>query len=192
MQNHFRPNHSCYHVVDYDPETGQVRCKETAQGYADESSWARGQAWALYGFTVCYRYTHNPAYLELAQSIYDFIFTNRNLPKDLIPYWDFDALNIPNEPRDVSSATIIASALYEMSSYISNDVKYKETADKILNALSTPEYQAAVGTNNNFILKHSVGSIPHGAEVDVPLNYADYYFLEALARKRDLDKKNKI
>ena len=192
LESHFRPNHSCYHVVDYDPETGEVRCKETAQGYADESSWARGQAWALYGFTVCYRYTHIPAYLELAQGVYDFVFTNRNLPKDLIPYWDFDALNIPNEPRDVSSAAIIASALYELSCYVTNDVKYKETADKILNALSSSEYLAAVGTNNNFILKHSVGSIPHGAEIDVPLNYADYYFLEALARKRDLDNKNKI
>lgn len=188
LHNHFRPNHSSYHVVDYDPENGKVRSKETAQGYADESAWARGQAWAIYGFTVCYRYTHNPAYLELAQSVYDFIFTNRNLPKDLIPYWDFDALNIPKEPRDVSSAVIIASALYELSGYAS-DSKYVETADKILENLSTPEYLAETGTNGHFILKHSVGSMPHDEEVDVPLNYADYYFLEALVRKREIKKK---
>lgn len=189
LKNHFHPNHSCYHVVDYNPETGTVRCKETAQGYSDESAWARGQAWALYGFTLCYRYTHNPAYLEKAQNIYDYIFTNRNLPEDLIPYWDFDALNIPNEPRDVSAAAIIASALYELNSYTPMNNKYNETADKILVALSTPKYLAEVGTNGNFILKHSVGSIPHNVEVDVPLNYADYYFLEALVRKREFRKK---
>lgn len=189
LENHFRSNHSCYHVVDYNPETGQVRCRETAQGYADESAWARGQAWALYGFTLCYRYTHNLAYLEVAQNIYDYIFTNRNLPKDLIPYWDFDALNIPNEPRDASAAAIIASALYELNSYIPTGNKYYETADKIMDVLSTPKYLAKIGTNGNFLLKHSVGNMPHGVEVDVPLNYADYYFLEALVRKRELEKK---
>lgn len=189
LKNHFRSNGSCYHVVDYDPQTGLVRCKETAQGYADESAWARGQAWALYGFTMCYRYTHHSGYLERALKIYDFIFTNRNLPKNLIPYWDFDALSIPNEPRDASSAAIIASALYELDGYVPDDSKYKETADKILAVLSTPEYRAEVGTNHNFLLKHSVGSIPHGVEIDVPLNYADYYFLEALVRKRDLEDK---
>ncbi len=187
LANHFRDNNSCYHVVDYDPKTGDVRKKQTAQGYADESSWARGQAWALYGYTVCYRYTHNPKYLDQAKKGYDFIFTNNTLPKDLIPYWDYDAPNIPNEPRDASSAAVTASALYEMSTYLP-DKKYKETADKIIISLSNPEYRAEVGTNGNFILKHSVGSIPHGAEIDVPLNYADYYFLEALSRKLDLKK----
>lgn len=188
LKNHFRDNNSCYHVVDYDPETGEIRNRQTAQGYADESSWARGQAWAIYGYTMCYRYTHNPVYLARACGIYDFIFTNKNLPRDLIPYWDYDALNIPNEPRDVSAATITASALYELSTYVP-DTKYKETADKIVKSLSTPSYRAEVGTNGNFILMHSVGSIPHGVEIDVPLNYADYYFLEALVRKRDLEKK---
>lgn len=187
LENHFRTDNSCYHVVDYDPETGAVRGKQTAQGYADESSWARGQAWAFYGYTMCYRYTHNPAYLDQALKIYNFIFTNKHLPADLIPYWDFDALNIPNEPRDVSAATVTASALYELHTYLS-DAKYKETADKIIESLSTPAYRAPVGTNGNFILMHSVGSIPHGAEIDAPLNYADYYFLEALIRKRDLEK----
>lgn len=187
LKNHFRANNSCYHVVDYDPETGEVRSQQTAQGYAHESSWARGQAWAFYGYTMCYRYTHNPLYLDQALKIYNFIFTNKNLPADLIPYWDFDALNIPNEPRDVSAATVTASALYELYTYLS-DAKYKETADKIVENLSNSSYRAAVGTNGNFILMHSVGSIPHNAEIDAPLNYADYYFLEALIRKRDLEK----
>ena len=188
MAHHFRQDNSCYHVVDYDPETGAIRKKQTAQGYADESAWARGQAWAIYGYTTCYRYTRNPKYLAQACNIYNFIFTNKNLPEDLIPYWDYNALNIPNEPRDVSAATITVSALYELSTYVS-DMKYKETADKIIEYLSAPSYRAEVGTNGNFILMHSVGSIPHGVEIDVPLNYADYYFLEALIRKRDLEKR---
>lgn len=183
LQYHFRPDNSCYHVVDYNPETGKVRNKQTAQGYADESSWARGQAWALYGYTTCYRYTHRSEYLEQACKIYDFIFTNTHLPADLIPYWDYNAFNIPNEPRDVSAAAITASALYELSTYMLPESKYSETADKILTSLSTPPYRAEVGKNGNFLLMHSVGSIPHDAEIDVPLNYADYYFLEALYRK---------
>lgn len=106
MAHHFRPDNSCYHVVDYDPETGEVRKRQTAQGYADESSWARGQAWALYGYTTCYRYTKDKKYLDQAQKVYNFIFTNKNLPEDLVPYWDYDAPNIPNEPRDASAATV--------------------------------------------------------------------------------------
>lgn len=187
LKNHFRADNSCYHVVDYDPETGEVRNKHTAQGYAHESSWARGQAWAIYGYTVCYRYTKDARYLEQAQKVYDFIFNNKNLPEDLVPYWDYDAPNIPNEPRDASSAAVTACALYEMSTYLP-DAKYKEMADKIVESLSTPAYRAEVGTNGYFILMHSVGSIPHNAEIDVPLNYADYYFLEALIRKQHLEK----
>lgn len=188
MKYAFREDYSCYHVVDYDPETGEVRKKQTAQGYADESAWARGQAWALYGYTLCYRYTGDPRYLEQARKIHQLIFTHPNLPANLIPYWDYNAPNIPDEPRDASAATCTASALYEMHTYLPEG-RYKDTADKILETLSTPAYRAKAGENGNFILMHSVGSIPHGAEIDVPLNYADYYFLEALMRKRDLETK---
>ncbi|MDD2798065.1 MAG: glycoside hydrolase family 88 protein [Bacteroidales bacterium] len=187
MANHFRKDFSCYHVVDYDKIKGGVRGKCTAQGYSDESSWARGQAWALYGFAVCYRETKDPKYLELTEKIYKFIFTNKNMPADLVPYWDFNAPNIPNEPRDASAAAVIASALYELSTF--GKPEYKETADKIIESLSSPSYLAIVGTNGNFILMHSVGSIPHGNEIDVPLNYADYYYLEALTRKKALEGK---
>lgn len=189
MKHQFRPDFSCYHVVDFDPGTGEVRKRQTAQGYADESAWARGQAWALYGYTTCYRYTQDKKYLDQAENVYKFIFNNKNLPEDLIPYWDFDAPNIPNEPRDASAAAAIASALYELSTYVS-DKGYKETADKIMNSLSSENYRAKVGTNGNFILMHSVGSIPHNSEIDVPLNYADYYFLEALKRKKDIEQNN--
>ncbi|TLX76637.1 glucuronyl hydrolase [Labilibacter sediminis] len=189
MQNHFRPDYSSYHVIDYDPETGSVRKKNTAQGYAHESAWARGQAWGLYGYTVCYRETNDPQYLKMAEQIANFILNHPNLPQDLIPYWDFDAPKIPEEPRDVSAAAIIASALYELSLYsnVGNEIKLK--ADQIMESLSSSEYKAEIGKNNYFLLMHSVGNLPGGGEIDVPLNYADYYFLEALNRKRKLEQK---
>jgi len=186
MANHFRKDYSCYHVVDYDKIKGGVRSKCTAQGYSDESAWARGQAWALYGYTVCYRETKDEKYLDFAGKIYNYIFNNKTMPDDLIPYWDFNAPNIPNEPRDASAAAIMASALYELSTYGNPD--YKKTADKIITSLSSDKYRAIIGTNGNFLLMHSVGSIPHGSEIDAPLNYADYYFLEALTRKQALEK----
>ncbi|WP_299233599.1 glycoside hydrolase family 88 protein [uncultured Bacteroides sp.] len=186
MKNHFRPDNSCYHVVDYALKDGAVRSRQTAQGYAHESAWARGQAWAIYGYTTCYRYTHDKKYLDQAEKTLNFFLNDKNLPEDLIPYWDFDAPNIPNEPRDASAAACIASALYEMDGYCQGK-NYKELADKILTNLSSPNYKAKVGENGNFILMHSVGSIPHGQEIDVPLNYADYYYQEAIVRKRNLE-----
>ena len=186
MENHFRPDYSCYHVVDYDPETGEVLHRCTAQGYADESAWARGQSWALYGYTVAYRFTGDEKYLKQAENVAGFIFNDPNMPEDLVPYWDFDAPDIPDAYRDVSSAAVNASALYELS-YLTGKASYKEKADRIIESLSTPAYRAAQGTNGGFILMHSVGSIPHGSSIDVPLNYADYYFLEALIRKRNIE-----
>ncbi|MCD7926034.1 MAG: glycoside hydrolase family 88 protein [Bacteroides sp.] len=186
MKNHFRADNSCYHVVDYTLKDGKVRSRQTAQGYADESSWARGQAWAIYGYTVCYRYTHEPVYLQQAEKTLNFILNNKNMPQYLVPYWDFDAPDIPAAPRDASAAACTASALYEMEGY-GPGKGYKELADKIVYSLSTPAYKAEQGTNGNSILMHSVGSIPHGAEIDVPLNYADYYYQEALIRKRNLE-----
>ena len=188
LANHFRPDWSSYHVIDYAKNSdGHVRNKHTAQGYSNESAWARGQAWAIYGFTVCYRYTKDQKYMDLVNNVYNFVFNHKNLPADLVPYWDFDAPNIPNEPRDASAAAIIASALYEASAY--GHPEYKVTADKIMTSLSSPSYLALVGTNGNFVLMHSTGSIPHGHEIDVPLNYADYYYLEALTRKLNTEKK---
>ncbi|RGE74263.1 glycoside hydrolase family 88 protein [Bacteroides sp. AF32-8BH] len=186
LKNHFRMDGSSYHVVDYDMRTGKVRSRCTAQGYSDESAWARGQAWGIYGYTMCYRYTRQLKYLEQAEAAYEFVCTHPNLPEDLIPYWDFDAVNIPHELRDASVAAIMAAALYELSMY-SNKAEYKETADKVMHSLSSSDYRSKIGENHNFLLMHSVGSYPHGSEIDVPLIYADYYFLEALKRKRDCD-----
>ena len=190
MKNQFRNDHSSYHVLDYDTvNAGKIIKKTTAQGYADESAWARGQAWGLYGFTMCYRETKNKIYLQQAEHIAAFILNNPNLPKDLVPYWDFNAPNIPDEPRDASAAAIIASALYELSSYSKNKKYYLAKADKIIKNL-TMKYRSPVGENKGFLLLHSVGSKPANSEVDVPLIYADYYYLEALMRSKKL-KENK-
>lgn len=185
IENHYRKDYSCYHVVDYSPADGAVRKKNTAQGYSHESSWARGQAWGIYGFTICYRATHNPKYLRQAQKAFEFVIRHKNFPADFIPYWDLDAPKIPNEPRDASAAAIMAAALYELSTY-ENGQFYRGWGDKIMQSLGSPAYRAKPGENGNFILMHSVGSIPHGAEIDVPLNYADYYFVEALQRRSKL------
>lgn len=187
IENHFRKDYSTYHVIDYDTITGNVLKRNTHQGYSDESAWSRGQAWGLYGFTMCYRETGNPSFLKQAQEIANFIFTNKNLPVDLIPYWDFDAPGIPDEPRDASAAAIAASALYELCRYDgSNAAKYKQEADTILENLSR-NYLSPTGENKGFLLLHSTGSKPANSEVNVPLCYADYYFIEALLRKQKLE-----
>ncbi|WP_426328662.1 glycoside hydrolase family 88 protein [Pedobacter sp. R-06] len=184
MKNHFRPDFSSYHVIDYDPNTGAVLKKNTHQGYSHESAWARGQAWGLYGYTMCYRYTKNPVYLKQAEDIAKFIFDHPNMPKDLVPYWDFNAPKIPNEPRDASAAAVMASGLYELSKYSNQGKDYYKKANQILKSLST-NYIAPIGTTKGFILLHSTGSKPSNSEVDVPLNYADYYYLEALLRYKN-------
>ena len=187
MKNHFRADYSSYHVIDYDPETGKVLHKQTHQGYADESAWARGQAWGLYGYTMCYRETHNKAYLKQAENIAKFIFSNPNLPTDLVPYWDYNDPAIPNTPRDASAAAVAASALYELSTYSKNAKEYRSTADKIVKTLSE-KYQAKAGGSKGFLLIHSTGHKPAGTEIDAPIIYADYYYLEALLRKQHLYK----
>jgi unsaturated chondroitin disaccharide hydrolase len=190
MKNHFRPDYSSYHVVVYNPETGAVMQKRTAQGYADESAWARGQAWGLYGYTVMYRETKDKKYLEQANHIAKFILNNPNLPKDKIPYWDYNAPNIPDALRDASAGAVMASAFLELCKYAdkSNGQLYFSTAETIIRNLSAPTYKAAAGTNGGFILQHSVGSLPGKSEVDVPLTYADYYFIEALNRYKNISK----
>jgi len=186
MKNHFRKDFSCYHVVDYDStQPNHVIKKTTHQGYADESSWARGQAWALYGYTMCYRETKNPAYLKQAENVANFIYSHPNMPKDLIPYWDFNAPNIPNEPRDASAAACMASGLYELSAYSTNKKQYLATANLIMKNL-TEYYRSPIGENKGFILLHSTGAKPNNSEVDAPLPYADYYYLEALLRSKNL------
>ena len=193
MQHHFRDDYSSYHVVNYNSQTGAINERKTAQGFSDASAWARGQAWGLYGYTMTYRETRDQRYLDQANHIARFILKHKNYPADGIPYWDFDADNIPDALRDVSAAAVMASALLELSTYSKENKKtYKAAAEKIIMSLSSDRYKAKIGTNGGFILEHSVGSIPHKSEVDVPLTYADYYFLEAMLRYKSLVETGKI
>lgn len=189
ITNHFRPDYSSCHVVDYDTLTNKALKMDTHQGYSSTSAWARGQAWGLYGYTMMYRETRNKKYLQQAINIAKFVLHHPNLPEDKIPYWDFDAPNIPNEPRDASAGAIIASALLELSQYVNDDKlskEYQSVAAQQLRTLSSDEYLAAPRTNGGFILKHSVGNKPRNSEVDAPLTYADYYYVEALLRYKRL------
>ena len=189
MKHHFRNDYSCYHVISYDTITGQPEKKNTCQGYAHESSWARGQGWALYGYTMMYRETKQEKYLQHAIRVAQFIMNHPRLPEDKIPYWDFDAPNIPGALRDASAGSLIASALIELSQHTKGKFSRQclSVAETQLKTLGSPEYLATSGTNGNFILKHSVGNLPGKSEVDVPLTYADYYYVEALVRyKRDI------
>ncbi len=182
IKNHYRPDYSSYHVVDYDPADGHVRQRITAQGFSDSSAWARGQAWGMYGFTMCYRETKNDAYLQQAIKTADYIISR--LPPKKVPYWDHDAPGIPNEPMDASAAAITASALYELSTYTGKK-HYRKMANAMLAELSAA-YLSPAGQNSGFILLHSTGHKPAKSEIDVPLIYADYYFIEALMRSKKL------
>lgn len=192
IRNHFRPDFSTYHVVSYDTLTAQPHAKNTAQGYADESSWARGQAWGLYGFTMMYRETQNPLYLNQARGIARFLLRHPNLPADGVPYWDYDAPKTGPDgtecKRDASAAAIMASALIELSQLDHGKMsrKWLKLAEKQLRTLSSPQYLADEGEQGGFVLRHGVGHLPGGSEIDVPLTYADYYYVEALLRLKRL------
>lgn len=185
MENQFRPDYTSYHVAVYDTLTGNCIKKCTHQGYADESMWARGQAWAIYGYTVVFRETGDPKYLEFAEKLVDVYL--KNLPEDYVPYWDFNAPDIPNAPRDASAACVVASALLEMSGFYGNGQgeKYKEAAEKMLCSLSSDKYQSR-DTNVAFLL-HSTGHWPAKSEIDASIIYADYYYIEALLRLKRIN-----
>ncbi|GAE21312.1 glucuronyl hydrolase [Bacteroides pyogenes JCM 10003] len=173
-------------MVSYNND-GTVERKQTHQGKNDDSSWARGQAWAVYGYTSCYRETKDSIYMNFATKIADMIM-ERVKTEDAVPYWDYDAPVTRETPRDASAAAITASAMIELSTMVHSGKKYLDYAEKILKSLSSDAYLAKEGENQGFILMHSVGSLPNGSEIDTPLNYADYYYLEALKRFMDLKK----
>jgi uncharacterized protein YyaL (SSP411 family) len=188
IENHFRPDYSSFHVVNYNSQTGAVKLRRTQQGAADASAWARGQAWGLYGYTLMYRETRQRKYLDFANRIAEFILNHPHLPKDKVPYWDFDAPGISDALRDASAAAVMASAFTELATYAdeNNARKYLDASEDMLTALSNPPYQNAYKENRGFLLKHSVGSLPQNSEVDVPLTYADYYYVEAMMRYKKL------
>ena len=185
LKNHFRNDNSCYHVLDYNPENGDVRMKVTHQGFNDESSWARGQGWAIYGYTMAYRYTKDEKYLARAEATANFYLNNINLPEDGITYWDFNAPNIPEEPRDVSAATLVASGMVELYQYTKNE-KYLAYSKKVVETLKSEEYILEPTLDAPFILNHCTGNWPKNDEIDEPIVYGDYYFLETLLRLKKL------
>ena len=185
LKNHFREDNSCFHVLDYNPENGNIRMKVTHQGFSDNSSWARGQGWAIYGFTMAYRYTKDIKYLNRAKATAAFFLNHKNLPEDGIPYWDFDAPNIPNEPRDVSAGAIVSSALIELYGY-TNDETFLNYSKKFLKNVQSEKYILSSKIDAPFILDHSSGDWSKKSEMDEPIVYGDYYFLEALIRMKSL------
>ena len=187
----FRPDYTSYHVAVYDTITGNLIKGVTHQGYADSTMWARGQAWAIYGYTVVYRETKDPKYLDFAQKVTD-VYLER-LPEDKVPYWDFSAPGIPDAPRDASAAAVVASALLELSTYLPNGTgkRYKDAAIEMLASLNSDSYQS--GKSKPSFLLHSVGHWPAHSEIDASIIYADYYYIEALLRlKRLQEGKNVI
>ena len=184
MEYHYRPDFSSWHVVSYDTVSGKPHVRQTHQGFSDDSAWSRGQAWGLYGYTCMFRLTGEERYLQQARRIAAFLLNHPNMPADGVPYWDFDSPEIPDTPRDASAAAIMASALIELSGFAEGAEadEYMAFAEKQIRSLASPEYTAPEGTNGDFILMHSTGAYPFSSEVDVPLTYADYYYLEALTR----------
>lgn len=179
MKYHFREDGSSYHVAVYNAETGAFLRGCTHQGYADSSMWARGQAWAIYGYTMCYRFTKEERYRDMACKAAD-CYLNR-LPEDRIPYWDFDDPRIPNAPRDASAAAVVASALIELATYVEGEqgATYLNEAEQMLSELNS-NYRA--GEQSPAFLLHSTGHHPAGSEIDYSIVYADYYYIEALLR----------
>ena len=184
-KHHFRADGGCYHVLDYDQETKRVKGVTRGQGASTETAWSRGQSWSIYGYTMMYRETKDPLFLTMAQKCADFAVDNVNMPEDGVPYWDYGA---PGEERDSSAGSIMASGLLELSTFVpgAKGAKYRAFAVKALTSLASPAYFAAQGENGDFLLKHGVGAKPSGREIDTPLNYGDYYFLEGLMRFKKL------
>lgn len=185
MANQFRPDYTSYHVAVYDTLTGDFVRGCTHQGYADESMWARGQAWGIYGYTVAYRETGAHRYLDFVQQVADAFL--KDLPEDGVPYWDYNDPRIPNAPRDASAAAVVASALLELSTYLPGEKGdgYRKEAVRMLASLSSDAY--ACGDRKPAFLMHSTGHHPAGSEIDASIIYADYYYIEALLRLKRLN-----
>ncbi|KAA3662956.1 MAG: glucuronyl hydrolase [Calditrichaeota bacterium] len=191
MQYIVRPDYGTYHVGIFDSTDGHFIKGVTHQGYADDSQWARGQAWGLYGFAMSYRETGKKEFLETSQKMADY-FIDR-LPKDGIPYWDFDDPKIPDAPKDASAAAIAASGmleLYQLSADAAAKTRYLNAAQALIKRLSSTDYLSR--DKNMAFLLHSTGHHPKNSEIDVSIIYADYYFIEASLRLKKIKEQNSL
>jgi unsaturated chondroitin disaccharide hydrolase len=182
-QDHVRPDGSTYHLVIYDPATGAIKSRTTVQGASAGSTWARGQAWAVHGFTMAYRETGDARFLATARRVADWFIDH--LPADQVPYWDFNAPGIPNEPRDTSAAAIAASGLLELSGLETDAARaqrYLASARSMLGVLLRPPWLSD-GSGSEAILLHGTYSKP-GGNADTGLIWGDYFLQEALVRLR--------
>tara|TARA_R110002049_G_scaffold30489_1_gene104396 strand:- start:5333 stop:6577 length:1245 start_codon:yes stop_codon:yes gene_type:complete len=190
MERLVRPDYSIYHVATFDESTGEFIKGITHQGYADESMWARGQGWGIYGFAVAYRETGEKEFLNTAKNLANHFL--ERLPKDSIPYWDFDDPKIPDTPKDASAATVSACGMLELVNLVEDEelkIKYYNAAKELIATLSAPEYLS--GDTNDALLLHSTGHMPNNSEIDVSIVYADYYYMEALLRLKKIEAKMK-
>jgi len=183
MRHLFLPDGGCHHIVAFDPKTTCVQTVWRGQGVSCTTAWSCGQSRSIYGYTVMYRTTKDVRYRDFAKKLADYAINHPNMPADGIPYWDYGA---PGEERDSAAAAIMASALLELSQYVdvADRARYCAFAVKQLLALSSREYFSEGDEAGHFLLKHGVGNRPGGTEIDVPLAYGDYYYLEALLRFR--------
>lgn len=191
MNNIVRADSAVYHVGIFNDVTGEFIKGVTHQGYADESMWARGQGWGIYGFAISHRETGREDFLETSIKLAEKFL--QRLPEDGIPFWDFDDPDIPNAPKDASAAAVAACGLIELSGLVKDETlkeKYIASARKLVAILSTDEYLSKDA--NQAILLHSTGHYPRNSEIDVPIIYADYYFLEALLKLKKLDAKHAL
>ena len=188
MKHHFRADGGTYHVLNYDqrPEyLGMVQEIRRGQGLSCGTAWARGQSWAIYGYTMMYRDTGDKAYLNFTQKVADYAINHSSMPNDGVPWWDYGAAG---DERDSSAAAIMASGLLELSTFVekSKGTFYRAFAARQLLSLSSCAYFSSGDEIGHWILKHGVGYKPANSEIDTPLCYGDYYYLEALLRFRRL------
>ena len=174
IEEFIREDYSTVHVIDFDLETGEIIRKITVQGYSNESCWSRGQAWAIYGFTLAYKYTKDELFLKTAENLAAYFI--KHLPEDYVPYWDFD--DPDKKVKDSSTAAIASSGLLDLSDF-SRKKEFMDVAINILNSLCD-NYLS--GKDEDGILKHGCFHKPENMGVDESLIWGDYYFVEAMAK----------
>lgn len=184
LEHFVRPDGSVYHIVNFNPETGEVTEKLGGQGYAAESAWSRGAAWALYGLSLAYHHTGKQSYLQASKRVAHFFLSC--LPEDHVPYWDFRAPGEIREIRDTSAGACAASGLLLLASQVNDSEShvYRDGALRMLESLYR-NYGAWDDSNEEGLLLHGTSNYPENSNIDIPLIYGDFFYVEALARIKE-------